>query len=81
MVCNNAGTDACLSQKSIDIAAQCWCDPRVSDRIMDVVLGTVFAEQIEKYRAALVWCSAANEFNPEDGIARKGYEKIVRPLL
>ena len=70
-----------LSNKSLEIAAQCWCDPRVSDRIMDVELATVFAKQIERYRFALVWCSACDEFNPEDGIAREGYEKIVRPLL
>ena len=30
------------------LAAQCWCDPRVSDREMDVELADVFAEMLQK---------------------------------
>ena len=29
-----------------EIAAQCWCDERTSDRAMDAVLAEVFAEQL-----------------------------------
>ncbi len=30
------------------LAAQCWCDPRTSDREMDVDLAEVFAETLQK---------------------------------
>jgi len=30
------------------LAAQCWCDPRTSNREMDVELAEVFAETIQK---------------------------------
>ena len=30
------------------LAAQCWCDPRVSDREMDADLAEVFAETLQK---------------------------------
>jgi hypothetical protein len=33
---------------SLGIAAQCWCDPRVSNREMDVVLAGVFAEKLDE---------------------------------
>lgn len=38
------------SEQSIEIAAQCWCDDRVSDRIMDTELATVFAEKLDELR-------------------------------
>ena len=31
-----------------ELVAQCWCDPRVSDRDMDVELAEVFAELLCK---------------------------------
>lgn len=62
------------------IAAQCWCDDRVSDRVMDVKLAEVFAEQIDEYLEALQWISGAEDFQ-DGGKARIGFEKIVRPLL
>lgn len=30
------------------LAAQCWCDPRTSDRVMDPDLAEVFAEKLQK---------------------------------
>ena len=30
------------------LAAQCWCDPRISDRVMDEQLAEVFAEMLQK---------------------------------
>ena len=30
------------------LAAQCWCDPRTSDREMDAELAEVFAEMLQK---------------------------------
>lgn len=47
---------------------------------MDSELATVFAEKIDSYLAALQWCSGSKDFN-KDGIARLGWEKIVKPLL
>jgi len=38
---------------SVEIAAQCWCDPRTSDRVMDVALAQVFAEKLEALREQL----------------------------
>ena len=33
---------------ALGLAAQCWCDPRTSDREMDVELAEVFAEMLQK---------------------------------
>lgn len=32
----------------IELAAQCWCDSKVSDRVMDVELATVFAKKLKQ---------------------------------
>lgn len=66
------------------IAAQAWCHPKCSDKVMDPVLAEAVAEKImetvEPYVDALIWCSASEDFQLE-GQARKGYEKLVRPLI
>lgn len=36
------------SEFALQKAAQCWCDPRVSNRIMDEDMATVFAELIDE---------------------------------
>ena len=69
-----------LSSKAIAVAAQCWCDPRVSDREMDVELAKVFAEQIDKYIDALRWCSGSEDFG-HGGKAHIGWNRIVTPLI
>jgi len=69
-----------LSQKAIETAAQCWCDPRTSGTEMDADLFTVFAEVIERYRDALMWCSGSADFGP-GGKACEGWNKIARPLI
>lgn len=61
-------------------AAQAWCKPETSAIEMDSRLAEAFAEIIDEYREALVWCSGSVDFGP-DGKAREGYDKIVRPLL
>jgi hypothetical protein len=38
-------------------------------------------KRIEAMRDALIWCSGASDFDYPDGKARKGWEKVVRPLL
>ncbi len=44
------------TKKSRYIAAQCWCDPRVENRKMDVELAEVFAEVLDMYRCPLtIW--------------------------
>lgn len=35
------------SQKSLEIAARCWCNPRTSSTTMDPVLAEVFAEVLD----------------------------------
>lgn len=66
--------------KAREIVAQCWCDPRVVDREMDVELAEVFAEKLFAYIAALQWCSGSDDFNV-GGQARESWEEIVKPLL
>ena len=68
------------SEKAIQEAATSWCDPRTSDREMDVALATVFAEKIDLYREALIWCSGSPSFAP-GGEARVGWEKLAKELL
>lgn len=40
------------TDKAIELAAQAWCDPTVSDRVMDGDLAIAFARIIDKVRAA-----------------------------
>lgn len=68
------------TERAIEQAASCWCDPRTSDRVMDVVLATVIAEKIDAYREALIWCSGSPLFQP-GGEARLGWEKLTMELL
>ena len=68
------------TEAAIGVAARCWCDPRVSDREMDVELGMVFAEVVTKYMHALQWCGGSGDFAP-GGQAEIGWNKIVKPLL
>ena len=68
------------SEKAIQEAAGCWCDPRTSDRTMDVALATVIAEKIDQYRDALIWASGSPSFAP-GGEARTGWEQVTEALL
>lgn len=44
----------------VDIAAQCWCDPRTSGKQMDAELAEVFAEQVEEaLQSADAWKKTA----------------------
>ena len=38
------------SKKSLERAAQCWCDKRVEDRVMDPALCEVVAEALDAAR-------------------------------
>jgi len=38
------------TNESIELAAQAWCDPTVSDRVMDGDLAIAFARIIDKVR-------------------------------
>jgi hypothetical protein len=62
------------------IAAQCWCDPRVSDREMDSELAEVFAEKLEEYIYALAWCECAPCFD-QGGTHREGFLRTCRHLM
>ena len=62
------------------IAAQAWCQPLTKSKAMDVELCEAFAEVLEKYIAALRWCSGSADFGP-GGQAEVGYAKIRDRLL
>ncbi|KKL51365.1 hypothetical protein LCGC14_2296220 [marine sediment metagenome] len=47
---------------------------------MDPELAEVFAEKIDKYIDALMWCSGSADFAPE-GQAHSGWKKLCRPLI
>jgi hypothetical protein len=72
--------ESMVSKIAMEKAAQAWCKSKTSNIEMDVNLAEAFAEIIEEYREALIWCSASDDFNI-GGQARQGYEKIVRPLI
>jgi len=61
-------------------AAQAWCTEPTACKEMDTVLAHAFAEIIDEYREALAWCSGSNDFQV-GGQARRGWLKLVRPLL
>ena len=68
------------SQNAMRKAAQAWCKPTTSAKVMDTALAEAFAEIIDEYREALIWCSGSADFGPE-GQARVGWLKIVKQLL
>ena len=68
------------SQNARHKAAQAWCKPITSAKVMDVELAEAFAEIIDEYREALIWCSGSADFGPR-GQARKGWLKGVKPLI
>jgi hypothetical protein len=69
-----------VSERARELAAQCWCDPKTSDRIMDHVLCEVVAKKFDQFLEALQWCSGSEDFQI-GGKAREGWEKLCVPLL
>lgn len=61
-------------------AAQAWCSPATEHLVMIPELAEAFAEIIDKYREALIWCGGSADFGPE-GQARQGYSKLRDELL
>jgi len=61
-------------------AAQAWCRPTTSAKVMDPILAEAFAEIVDEYREALMWCSGSADFGPE-GQAREGWLKGIQPLI
>jgi len=47
---------------------------------MDPILAEAFAEIVDEYREALMWCSGSADFGPE-GQAREGWLKGIQPLI
>jgi len=41
------------SDESLQLAAQCWCDPETEDRAMDVKLAVAFAKRLDKLQQEL----------------------------
>ena len=61
-------------------AAQAWCKSATSHRVMVPELAEAFADIIDEYREALIWCSGSADFG-EGGQARAGWLVGVQPLL
>ncbi len=68
------------SEIALKKAAQAWCKPTTETKIMDPELAEAFAEVIDEYREALIWCGGSDDFG-HGGRARKGWLKLVHPLL
>ena len=68
------------SENAMRKAAQAWCKPTTSNKVMDAELAEAFAEIIDEYRRALMWCSGSADFGPE-GQARYGWLQGVQPLI
>ena len=56
------------------------CSSRRTIKKGDSQLCEAFVEIIDEYIEALQWCSGSQDFQME-GQARKGWEKIVIPLI
>jgi len=69
-----------ISESARQKAAQAWCKKSTDKKIMDTELAEAFAEIIDEYREALIWCSGSADFQ-EGGQARKGWLKICEPLI
>ena len=61
-------------------AAQAWCKSATSAKVMDIELAEAFAEIIDEYREALIWCGGSGDFS-EEGQAREGWAKMIAPLI
>ena len=68
------------TEMALGKAAQAWCKIATSGKTMDPELAEAFAEIIDEYREALIWCSGSDDFGP-GGQAREGWLKIERSLL
>ncbi len=69
-----------VSETSLQKAAQVWCKSTTSDKVMNPVLCEAFAEIIDEYREALIWCGGSADFG-HGGQARIGWLKIADSLL
>jgi len=63
------------SQRATELAAQCWCGPATSDKIMDPELASMFAETLDTEAAAyaedleMAWVIIANSYGGDWGLA------------
>lgn len=68
------------SSRAMEVAALAWCSDQTKDIEMDHRLAMEFAKIIDQYREALIWCSGSSDFGIK-GQARKGWERLVSPLI
>ena len=77
----NGGSDVRnISELARQKAIQAWCKPETSNITIDPRLTKVFAEILDEYIEALIWCGGSVDFAPE-GKAYKGWVKICTPLV
>jgi len=80
MLTNKEIEEITPTEEALGVAARAWCLTTTENITMDVALAKAFAQIIDHYREALIWCSGSNDF-AVDGQARKGWEKLCVPLL
>ena len=69
-----------VSKIALEKAAQAWCKSTTSGTLMDPILAEAFAEIIDEYREALIWCGGSDDFG-DGGKAREGWLKVVESLV
>ncbi|MCK4522020.1 MAG: hypothetical protein KAU20_05585 [Nanoarchaeota archaeon] len=80
MKATNDKINESISNSSLEVAAQRWCLPTTKHFTMIPELAKAFADIIEKYRRALIWCGGSDDF-ARGGKAEIGFNKICRPLI
>ena len=68
------------SNFATEIAAQVWCQPSLSHKVMDTDIALAFADILDRYIEALQWCGGSADFG-FGGQARLGWERMVEPLI
>lgn len=53
-------SDVKPSEKALQIAAQCWCDPETSGKVMDIELAVAFAKRLDNDYAAIAELTERN---------------------
>ena len=66
-----------LAREKVALA---WCTEATKHKVMDPELAEAFAEILDEYIEALIWCSGFADFGP-GGQAEKGWDRLCRPLL
>lgn len=68
------------SEASLQLAAQAWCEPDTSNRVMDPALATAFARILDKWKSA-IWHELYNAgYAPPSGDPVEGVAMLSKAL-